>query len=55
MTNFPEEWIFINISSPTTTSLGGKKNLLITVADCADDTLSYFSKEKSEMLDKDDK
>ena len=45
------ERMFMNISSPSTTSMGGKKHLLCMVEDSTDYALSYFSKEKSESKD----
>ena len=42
-----EKRLLINISSPSTASMGGKKHWLLTVVDSTDDAWSLFLKEKS--------
>ena len=45
------EGLFIDINSPSTASLGGKKYWLLIVENNTDYALSYFLPEKSELKD----
>ncbi len=45
------ERLFIDISSPSTKSMGGKQHWLLIVDDCTDYCWSYFLKEKSDLKD----
>ncbi len=45
------ERLFLGISLPQTTSIGGKKNWLLVLDDCTDLAWSYFLKNKSNLKD----
>ena len=45
------ERLFLDISSPQTTSIGGKKHWLLVLDDCTDLAWSYFLKNKSDLKD----
>eukprot|EP00984_Skeletonema_dohrnii_P022875 scaffold11976_cov67-Skeletonema_dohrnii-CCMP3373.AAC.1 len=47
--NIPGERLFIDISSPKQTSLGGKKHWLLALDDCTDSSWSWFMKKKDEQ------
>ena len=45
------EKLFLDISSPSTAYIGGKRHCLLIVEDSRDQMWSYFSKKKSELKD----
>lgn len=48
----PGVHIFLDITSPTTQSVGGKHHWLMTLDNCTDLSRSYFLKKKSEMAER---